>query len=168
MMKLREFKNTDAEQIAKLLNNKKIWDNLKDFIPHPYSTDDAKDFITFCQSEKPQKTFIIDEDGLVVGVIGLIVEDDIYRKNAEIGFWLGEPFWNKGYITKAIKKIIDYGFNELDLVRIYACVFENNKASQRVLEKTGFTFDCIFKKAIIKNENILDEYRYSIINQKIN
>ncbi len=165
-MKIRSFKNTDAEQIAKLLNNKKIWDNLRDYIPSPYLIDDAREFITLCQSEKPQNTFVIDIEGLAVGVISLTVQSDIYRKSAELGYWLGEPFWNNGYVTQAIEKIIDYGFNKLDLIRIYAGVFEHNKASQRVLEKTGFEFECVFKKSIIKNDIILDEYRYSIIKEE--
>lgn len=165
-MRLRKFKESDAEQIAMLLNNTKIWNNLRDFIPFPYLLKDAKEFIEFCQSEDPQKTFLIDDNDLAIGVIGLIPQNDIYRKSAEIGYWLGEPYWSKGFITKAINLIVDYGFNELNLVRIYAGVFEHNNASKRVLEKSGFKYECIFEKSIIKNNKILDEYRYSIINKK--
>ncbi|MEP0262903.1 GNAT family N-acetyltransferase [Dokdonia sp.] len=166
-MKLREFKNSDALQLSILLNNKKIWDNLRNRIPYPYALEDAKEFIQFCQSENPQTTFIIEKEGTVVGVIGLIVLTDVYCKSAEIGYWLGEPFWNKGIMTKAIQKIVTYGFDELDLVRIFAGVFENNKSSQKVLEKAGFKFECIFEKAIFKNGQLLNEYRYSKINTNI-
>lgn len=165
-MVLRKFKASDAAQIAKLLNNKKIWNNLRDVVPHPYQLEDARSFIKQCNLENPQKTFIIDNDGLAIGVIGLTIQDDIYRRNAEIGYWLGEPYWSKGYITKAIKLIVEYGFKELNLIRIFAGVFEHNKASQRVLEKTGFRLECISKKAVIKNNEIIDEYKYVIINEK--
>lgn len=166
-MRLREFKNSDALQLSTLLNNKKIWDNLRDLIPHPYELEDAKEFIQFCQSENPQTIFIIEEEETVAGVISLTILPDIYNKSAEIGYWLGEPFWNKGIMTKAIQKMVAYGFDELNLVRIFAGVFENNKSSQKVLEKAGFKFECIFEKAIFKNGQLLNEYRYSKINNNI-
>jgi RimJ/RimL family protein N-acetyltransferase len=166
-MKLREFKHSDALQLSTLLNNKKIWDNLRDLSPYPYTLEDAKEFIKFCQSENPKTIFIIEEEGAVAGVISLTILPDIYSKSAEIGYWLGEPFWNKGIMTKAIQKIVAYGFDELNLVRIFAGVFENNKSSQKVLEKAGFKFECIFEKAIFKNDQLLNEYRYSKINTNI-
>ena len=166
-MRLRKFKNSDALQISILLNNKKIWDNLRDFVPYPYELKDAEQFIKFCQSENPQTTFIIEEGVVVVGVIGLTIQKDIYNKSAEIGYWLGEPFWNKGIMTKAIQKILEYGFNELKLVRIFTGVFEHNKSSQKVLEKAGFKFECVFEKAIFKNGQLRNEYRYSKINNNI-
>ena len=162
-MELRAFKTSDAEPIATLLNNKKIWDNLRDFIPHPYAVEDALTFIGFCQNEAPQKTFIIEDQGQVVGVIGLIVQQDIYRKSAEIGYWIGEPYWNQGYATKAVKAMVKYGFETLDLVRIYAEVFEPNKASQGVLQKAGFRLDATLEKAIIKNNKLLNACHFSIL-----
>lgn len=167
-MILREFRDTDAERIATLLNNKKIWNNLRDYIPHPYSMDDAREFISLCQSENPQKTFIIDDEGSAIGVIGLVLQKDVYRKSAELGYWLGEPFWNNGYSTQAVRNIVAYGFNTLDLVRIYAGVFEHNKASRRVLEKAGFVLEGILRRSIIKNDKILDEHLYAILNKKFN
>lgn len=166
-MKLREVKESDAEQIAKLLDNKKIWDNLRDFVPHPYTLENAKEFIFLCQSENSLKAFIIDKEGLAIGVIALTLQQDIYRRSAEIGYWLGEPYWNKGFITQAIKMIVEYGFNHLGLARIYSGVFENNKASQKALEKAGFIFECVFEKAVLKNGQLINEHRYSIVNKNI-
>jgi RimJ/RimL family protein N-acetyltransferase len=164
-MIIRKLRSTDAEQIALLMNNKKIWDNIRDFVPFPYTQEDGDDFIALCLKEDPVRTFAIEVDGILVGVIGLILQQDIYRKTAELGYWIGEPYWNKGYASKAISLIVEYGFNELHLMRIFSGVFDYNKASQRVLEKAGFTFEGIFEKAIIKNEKIIDEYRYAIINK---
>ena len=165
-MQLRKFQESDADQMAELLNNRNILDNLRDMIPYPYDAKDALEFIESCQQEAPQITFVIDIDGLPIGVIGLVLQEDIYKKSAEIGYWLGEPYWNHGYMTKAIGLMVDYGFNKLDLTRIFAGVFEYNKASRKVLEKAGFKFEGVFEKAVIKNGKLVDEYRYAVINPR--
>ncbi len=162
-LKLREFKNSDAKKLAELCNNRKLWDNLRDYIPFPYSEKDALDYIEFCQSENPQQTFAMEYKGEFVGAIGLVKQSDVYKLTAEIGYWLGEPYWGQGIMTTATRLITEYGFNNLGLVRIYTGVFSFNKASQRVLEKAGFKLECIFEKSIFKNNKIYDEYRYSLI-----
>lgn len=98
-----------------------------------------------------------------VGGIGIIYKTDIYRKSAEIGYWLGEPFWGQGIMTEAIKKIVYYTFNNSKIIRIYAEVFENNPASARVLEKAGFHLEAVHKKAIYKNSIIMSEMVYAIL-----
>ncbi|MFY9228802.1 MAG: GNAT family protein, partial [Bacteroidales bacterium] len=97
--------------------------------------------------------------------IGLVRQTDVYKLSAEIGYWIGEPYWGMGIATKAVRLITEYGFNTLGLVRIYTGVFDFNKASQRVLEKAGFNLECIFEKSVFKNDKICDEYRYGLINK---
>jgi RimJ/RimL family protein N-acetyltransferase len=160
---LRTLLVNDASPIATLANNRKIWNNLRDTMPHPYSLQDALNFIAICENEDPVLTFAIEYNGELAGVIGLVKQYDVYRLNAELGFWLGEPFWNKGIVTKAVELIVKYGFENLDIIRIYACVFDFNIASRRVLDKSGFKFDALFKNAIIKNNQIGNECRYSIL-----
>ena len=92
----------------------------------------------------------------------MVAQQDVYKKTAEIGYWIGEPFWNKGIATEAVKLITDYGLKELGLVRIHTGIFEYNTASMKVLEKCGYKRDGIFEKAVIKNGQIWDEYRFSI------
>ena len=162
---LRNFKESDKFQIAEICNNKNIWNNVRDFLPSPYTVQDAEDFIKLCQDENLQTNFVIEFEGNYVGSVGLTLQKDIYRLNAEIGYLIGEQYWNKGIATAAVNLIVDYAFNNLDLIRIYASVFDFNKGSQRVLEKSGFKLDCIFEKSIIKNNKIIDEYRYSKINE---
>ncbi len=116
------------------------------------------DFYKMWQTENPQQSFAIEYNGEFAGSIGLVKQNDVYRLTAEIGYWLGEPFWGQGIATKAVKLIAEYGFSQLELIRIYSGVFDFNKASQRVLEKAGFTLECIVEKAVIKNENVCDEY----------
>jgi [ribosomal protein S5]-alanine N-acetyltransferase len=160
---LRQLEGSDMTRLAELCNNKKVWDNLRDIIPFPYTEKDAMDFIRQCQAEDPQYNFAIDYDGELAGCIGLVRQADVYRLSAEIGYWLGEPYWGKGIATKSVLLLTRYGFRELGLMRIFAGVFESNKASQRVLEKAGYRLDCIAEKAVFKNTELMDEYRYSII-----
>lgn len=159
---LRHFTNNDIEVLALLANNKNIWDCVRDFLPHPYTTDDARFFIDHCIAENPQLTFAIEYQQQLCGCIGLTLQNDIYRYSAELGYWIGEPFWNKGIATHAVKIITAYGFEQLGKNRIYSGIFDFNKASQRVLEKSGFLLEGILKKSVMKNNVFLDEYRYAI------
>ncbi len=157
---LRQLDISDTSDLARLANNKKIWDNLRDYIPYPYSEKDAEFFVNLTQQEKPQQSFAIAFKGQLCGVIGLIIQKDVYRKSAEIGYWIGEPFWGMGMATKAVELITAYGFDTLKLNRIYAGIFEYNMASMKVLEKNGFEKEGIFKNAIFKNDKIYDEHRF--------
>jgi [ribosomal protein S5]-alanine N-acetyltransferase len=164
---IRRFKNSDIKKLARLVNNKKIWDNLRDYVPYPYTVQDAEDYIKMCMAEEPQSTFAVQYKGELAGSIGLVPKKDVYRLSAELGYWIGEPFWGKGIATTSVKLIVNYGFKNLGLVRIYSGVFDFNKASCRVLEKSGFILEGTLKKSVIKNKNICDEYRYAKINPGI-
>jgi [ribosomal protein S5]-alanine N-acetyltransferase len=158
---LRSLKIDDKKILALLANNKNIFDNVRDHLPFPYKESDAEEFIQFVQKENPQSTFAIEYEGQFCGVCGLMLQTDVYRKTSEIGYWLGEPFWNKGIATAAVKLLTQYGFKQLDLVRIHTGVFEYNLASMKVLEKCGYEKAGIFKKSVLKNGSIWDEHRYS-------
>lgn len=160
---LRPFLMSDKHTLAKLCNNKKIWDNLRDYLPYPYSEDDANFFINLCFNEKPIQNFAITYQDELVGTVGIIPQKDVYRLNAEIGYWIGEPFWGKGIATQAVKLMVTYGNKEFGIIRFYAGVFDFNKASMRVLEKAGFSHEGIFKKAIFKNGTLSDEHRYGLV-----
>lgn len=161
LVTLRKFSPDDQVVVASLCNNKNIWDNVRDYFPSPYTEQDALEFIQTCQQEDPQTTFAIEYRGELAGCIGLIKKTDVYRLGAELGYWIGEPYQGLGIATEAVKMITEYGFGQLGLVRIYSCVFDFNKASQKVLEKAGFKLEGIFKKSIVKNGRICDEYRYA-------
>ena len=165
-IKLRRPDFSDVPILSRLLNNKKIWDNLTNRVPYPYNESDAKNFINLINNDELQHVFAIEHNRNFCGLVGLTVQKDVYEKSAELGYWIGEPFWGKGIATKAVKLITEIGFNKLKLIRIYAGVFEFNIASMKVLERNGFIKEGIFKKAIFKNERILDEHRYYKLNQK--
>jgi [ribosomal protein S5]-alanine N-acetyltransferase len=156
---LRPWHINDAEPLAALANNKKIWDNVRDIFPHPYTTKDAKEWLALNVGVTPVLNFVIEVDGHFVGSIGMVPKTDVYRNNMEIGYWLGEPFWNKGIASKAISLICEIIQNNYPHInRIYAEVFETNKASISALEKNGFELECVRKQAVIKNEILLDDW----------
>lgn len=162
-IKLRHFKLSDMARLAALANNKKIWDNLRDAMPHPYSEKDAEVFILKCLIKNPITFFAIEFKGELVGSIALDIKTDVYRKSAEIGYWIGEPWWGQGIATKAVGLIVEFGFTRLDIVRIYTGVYDYNIASQKALEKNGFQKEAIFRKAVFKNDKFFDEVRFAII-----
>ena len=160
--KLRPFKTTDAESLAKHANNPNIAKNLTDQFPHPYNIEDANSFIEMVTTHDPTQVFAVEIDGRAVGGIGLHTQTDIYSKNMELGYWLAEPYWGNGIISSAIEQIVEYGFEKFPITRIYARPYGTNKASQRVLEKAGFELEAHLKKTIFKNGEFLDELIFGI------
>ena len=155
---LREWKKSDIKSLAKIANNKKIWDNVRDRLPFPYSEKDAKEWIRLVKKQPIVTTFCVEVNGEVAGSVGFTLKEDVYRKNVEIGYFIGEEYWGKGIATEAVRQLIKYIQKSFDVVRIYAEVFEYNKASMKVLEKNEFYMECIRKKAAIKNGVIMDDY----------
>lgn len=158
---LREWCVADIPALACLANNAAIAANLRDGFPHPYRMQDAEKFVQNVASRQENHFFaIVTEDG-PVGSIGLGVGGDVHRKSAEVGYWLGEPFWGRGIITNAVKSIVDYGFEILGLQRISAAPYANNIASRRVLEKAAFTLEGILRQNVLKNGVCLDQAMYA-------
>ncbi|MFB6225913.1 MAG: GNAT family N-acetyltransferase [Candidatus Paceibacteria bacterium] len=151
-LKLREFKQADAEVLAKLLDNKEVSKNIA-MIPHPYDLEDAKEFIKDCekkarQNPRPRYNFVIEsrDQGNFLGSISL----DKSKKDkqvAELGYWLAEKYWQNGYMSEAVERILKFGFEKLDLRRIEAGVYPNNIASISILEKYNFKREGVKRKA---------------------
>jgi RimJ/RimL family protein N-acetyltransferase len=160
---LREFTPDDKYRLVELANNPKISINLRDGFPNPYTVADAENFLEKYAGLESSLVLAIEYNGFYVGNIGLHKGTDVYRKSAEIGYFLVEPYWNLGIMTKAVNLICNYGFKTMDIVRIHAGIFEFNPASMRVLEKCGFKREAVFEKAIIKDGEIYDEVRYAKI-----
>ncbi len=160
---LRPLHESDNIALANLANNKKIWDNVRDAMPHPYREADANFFINMVKKENPNNILAIEYQGVFCGMIGLHPQKDVYRLSAELGYWIGEAFWGKGIATAAVQLMIQHGFDTLQLNRIYAGIFEHNLASMRVLEKCGFEKEAILRQAVVKNNIVLDEHRFAIL-----
>ncbi len=157
--RLRKWQIEDVESLTENANNYKIWRNLKDVFPHPYTLADAHDWIKFVANEPCN--FAIEVDKKAVGGIGILFKNDVYRKSAELGYWLGEKYWNQGIISQSIPKITTFVFDNYEINRIYAGVFEYNLASMKVLEKAGFKKEAILKKSICKEGKLYDEHIYT-------
>ena len=157
-VELRRWGMQDAQALAAVANNRNIWNQVRDFFPSPYAVSDAMQWIAKIAEQNPILNFAILADTEVVGGIGCILKEDVYRKNIEIGYFIGEPYWGKGIATEACKLICSYVEEKMDKLRIEAHTFEHNKASMRVLQKNGFYLEAIRQKAVIKNNILLDEY----------
>jgi len=155
---LRPWQKQDAQELAAVANNRNIWNNVRDALPSPYTVMDALQWIAHVNKHNPVMNFAIVCDGVVVGSIGCHPKEDISRKNIEIGYFVGENYWGKGIATEAVKQLLVFISTRLDAVRIEAHVFAQNKSSMRVLQKNGFYLEAIHRKAIIKNNEILDDY----------
>ena len=160
---IRSWSEQDAESLQRHADNRKIWLNLRDIFPHPYRLEDAKAFLAFVTSQSPETTFAIATASEVIGCIGLRLGTDVHRKTAELGYWLAEPFWQKGIMSEAVEEFTRYSFSAFDLVRIYAEPFANNRPSARVLEKAGFVLEGTLRANVLKNGEILDSLMYASV-----
>ena len=160
---LRDWRRGDESALALHANNYKIWRNVRDRFPHPYSLEDAERWVEHARNEDPITNFAIVVEGVAVGGIGLIFHDDIYHRSAELGYWLGEAYWGRGLVTEAVCGVVEWGFANFDIARIYAGVLEWNPASARVLEKAGFQYEARLRRAVTKEGVTMDELMYAIV-----
>jgi [ribosomal protein S5]-alanine N-acetyltransferase len=164
MVELRPWQWADSKKLTHLINNRKIWDNVRDYLPHPYSYKDADLFLQHNVDQVVQTNFAVIRDGEITGGIGYIPKDDVYKFTAEIGYWIGEPYWGQGLATEAIRLLVRKIREQSPLiVRVYAEVFDYNKASMRALEKNGFYLETMRKKGVVKNGVIRDDYIFVLL-----
>ena len=97
-----------------------------------------------------------------IGGIGLRLQEGAHRDWAEIGFWLGEPFWGRGIATAARREFAEYAFAQFDLVRLQGCVFEWNPASARALEKAGYVCEGRLLQGVVKEGQVVGAFLYAI------
>ena len=166
---IRKWNIKDAADLAEMLNNKKILDNLRDGLPYPYTVKDAEEYITAMLSADQEKTFAfaITLEDRVIGSIGVFRCENIHFRTAEMGYYIGEPYWGKGFMTSAVKQTCQYVFEHTDIIRIFAEPFSENAASCRVLEKSGFQFEGLLRNNAVKNGKVLDMKMYSLIREVV-
>lgn len=162
---IRAWRISDAHALAEILNDKKIHDNLEDGLPYPYTEKDAEEYISAMLSADKNKSFAfaIVCDGKVAGSVSVFRRENIHRKTGELGYYLGEKYWNKGVTTEAVKAICKFVFENSDIIRIFAEAFARNGASCRVLEKAGFVCEGVLKANAIKNGIVEDTKMYALI-----
>lgn len=160
---VRSWRTTDADTLARHADNRKIWLNLRDAFPNPYTIHDAREFIRSVRGHTPETTFAIAVNEEAVGSIGFVLRHDVERVSAEIGYWLAEPFWGRGLTTEALIAVTDFAATTHKLTRIYALPFAWNAASCRVLEKAGYVLEARLRRSAIKNGSITDQMQYAFI-----
>jgi ribosomal-protein-alanine N-acetyltransferase len=159
---VRSWQASDAESLARHANNPNIANNLRDLFPHPYTLRDARNYLQFVK-KTPETSFAIDVDGVAAGGIGFVLRTDVERVSAEIGYWLGEPFWGRGIVTEALRAVTAFAVRTHGLTRIYAVPFAHNVASCRVLEKAGYVLEGRLRRSAVKNGVVIDQMQYAFI-----
>jgi RimJ/RimL family protein N-acetyltransferase len=161
-MTLRAWRRSDIPSLLRYANNRKIWQNLRNIFPHPYTQAEAERWIAICESNQgPTTSFAIVLRGEAIGGISYRLLDDVNCKTGVIGYWLGEPFWGRGIATAALTQATDIAFRTFPLERIEATVFEWNPASARVLEKAGYVFEARMRRSIFKDGRVADSLLYA-------
>jgi ribosomal-protein-alanine N-acetyltransferase len=158
---IRSWNWTDRDSIVQHANNRKVWINLRDRFPHPYTKKDAQNWLDIVIGYTPETYFAIAVGDEAVGSIGFSVQPDVNYRSAEIGYWLGEDYWGRGLASEALQAVTDYAFENHDLCRLFAHVFEWNPASARVLEKAGYVFEGRMKKSVTKDHQTIDQLMYA-------
>ncbi|MGA3242491.1 MAG: GNAT family protein [Bryobacteraceae bacterium] len=150
-------------RLVKYANNRKTWLNLRDAFPHPYTEASAAAFLEMAGRESPTTVFAIATREEAIGSIGISLNRDVHRLTAEMGYWLGEPFWGKGLMTEAVARFTEYALEHFQLLRIYAEPYASNANSCRVLEKAGYVLEGRMRSSAIKDGRTLDQFLYARI-----
>jgi RimJ/RimL family protein N-acetyltransferase len=159
---LRPWRAADLGPLVRYANNWNVWINLKDRFPYPYTDADARAWIAHCDTRTGEATNVaIDWQGEAIGGLGLDPHTDVHRLMATVGYWLGEPFWGRGFTTQALRAFSAYAFSTFDLHRLQATVFDWNVGSARVLEKAGYMLEGRLRHSIIKDGRIADTLLYA-------
>jgi RimJ/RimL family protein N-acetyltransferase len=160
---VRSWEAADVASLVTHANNRKVWLNLRDRFPHPYTMHDGRTFLRTVRKALPETSFAIEVDGVAAGGIGFLLQQDVDRMSSEIGYWLGEHFWGRGIVTEALAAVTAYAIEHHGLTRLFAVPFAYNAASCRVLEKAGYVLEARLRRSAIKDGTIVDQFQYAFI-----
>ena len=160
---LRRWETGDVSSLVRNASNRRVSMNLRDRFPYPYTEEHARGWTDVASQEDPLVHFAIAVGGDAVGGIGLQLQPDVFRRSAEIGYWLGEPYWGRGIMTDAVSAVTDYAITSLGLCRVFAGVFDPNPASARVLEKAGYVREARLRRSVFKDGRMRDQLIYAYV-----
>ena len=160
---VRSFRDADAEELARHANNRQVWLQLRDRFPHPYTVEDAHEFIAFVRSTTPKTAFAVTVEDVTVGAIGVMLREDVERCSAEVGYWLGESHWGRGIASCALVGFTRFAFVAYDVGRLSGVPFASNIASCRVLEKSGYVLEGRMRRSAIKDGDVQDQLLYAVL-----
>lgn len=163
---IRPWRAHDAPSLVRHANSRRVWQNLRDDFPHPYTETHAARFLARAVTADPPTNFAIVVGFEPVGGIGYHLNRDWQRSGAELGYWLNESFWGRGIATAAARAMTAFVFTaHTKLRRIYAVPFAWNAASARVLEKVGFAFERSLRQSAIKRGRPVNQLLYAIVRE---
>ena len=160
-LQIRSWRKSDLEPLLRHANNPKIAANLRDQFPYPYTRRDAIDYLSFVRDQRPERAFAVQHNEEAIGGLGFQIGLDVCRVSAEIGYWISEAYWGRGFAARAVNALADWAFTEYKLTRVFALVFSHNQPSIRVLEKSGFQCEGVLRRSAVKNGVILDQLMYA-------
>lgn len=163
--RIRSWQAGDAPSLARHADNRKIWLQVRDRFPHPYTLEAAEAWVKLAPAADPETQFAIEVNGEAAGGIGVFLQQDVERYSAEIGYWLGEAHWNRGITTAAVRRFTEYAFDRFGLCRLYANVFETNPGSCRVLERAGYQLEGRLRQSAVKDGQVLDGLLYAALRE---
>jgi RimJ/RimL family protein N-acetyltransferase len=162
---VRSWRKADVEPLVTHANNINVAMYLRDRFPHPYTTKDARAFLRHAVTADDPTNLAIEIDGAAAGAIGYVPGRDVERFSAEIGYWLGEPFWGRGIATEAVELVTAHAFTQRHVLRMFALPFADNPGSIRVLERAGYTREGLLRASSVKFGEPKDQVVYARINQ---
>lgn len=160
---IREWRQGDERSLVRHADNRHVWRNLRDAFPHPYTLAQAEAWVGQACAAVPRTAFAIEVDGQAVGGVGLRLGQDVHRRTAEIGYWLGESYWGRGIMTEVVRAMSAWSFASFDICRLEARPFEWNAASSRILEKAGYTLEARLKRNVTKDGQTVDQLLYVML-----
>ena len=164
MITLREYTKTDLDRLVYLANNKNVSRYLVYTFPYPYTKQDAEWWIETGSKTEGSVTKVIEYQGEYVGSVGTTRQTGWKQHIAEIGYWIGEEYWDNGIATEALKVMTDLTFASTEIKKLIAPVLSPNKASIRVLQKCGYEFEGVLKIEVKKDHKYFDIHHYAKIN----
>ena len=161
---IRQWRLDDSTALARGISNPHVQENLRDGLPYPYTAEDGLAYILSVLSANRDKVFAfaVEREGQVIGSISITRGENIHSKTAELGYFLAEEYWGKGYMSQAVTQACERVFSTSDIIRIFATPFSDNTASCRVLEKAGFQLEGTLRKNAVKNGVIRDMRMYAL------
>jgi [ribosomal protein S5]-alanine N-acetyltransferase len=161
---VRPWRESDIDSLTEHANNFNVAKNLRDRFPHPYTRNNARDFLKYAASLQDQSNLAIEVEGAAVGAIGYVAGQDVERFSAEIGYWLGEAFWGRGIVTEALVLTTEHAFRNVNILRMFALPFAENAGSVRVLDKAGYIYEGRLRSSSVKFGTPRDQLLYARVN----
>ena len=159
---LRPFREDDLPALVRHANDSAIAAFLSDAFPYPYTEEHGRHFLDECMQRVPFRR-CIEIDGEAGGAISLHPRQDLWRRNMEVGFWLGRPYRGQGIMTEALREMVALGFAEFpEVTRLFGTTFGTNIASKRTMEKAGFALEAKLEGTLVKNGRVEDEWIYAL------